>query len=242
MERVPPWPAWLQSPPTYEPGRLLVILTGAGISAESGLSTFRDSGGLWEKYSIYEVATPEAWHRNPQLVLDFYNARRAQLASVLPNPAHLLLRELEKYYTVILITQNVDDLHERAGSSYILHLHGELTKARSTIDDNLIYHIGYSSIRLGDTCEKGAQLRPHVVWFGEEVPAYGIAQRWSERADIFVVIGSSLQVYPAAGLLDEAYRAKRKFLIDPKPTITQGVETIAAPASEGTKRLLELLI
>ncbi|GIV23350.1 MAG: NAD-dependent deacylase [Bacteroidia bacterium] len=240
MRRVPPWPAWLQQPPKAEPGRLLVVLTGAGISAESGLSTFRDSGGLWEKYSIYEVATPEAWQRNPQLVLDFYNARRAQLAEVQPNHAHLLLKELEKDYTVIVITQNVDDLHERAGSTYILHLHGELIKARSTADESLIYEIGYAPIRLGDKCEKGSQLRPHVVWFGEEVPAYPIAEAWARRADIFVVIGSSLQVYPAAGLVYEAEHA-RKFLIDPRPTLTHGVEVIAAPASEGTVRLVELL-
>lgn len=240
MRRVPPWPAWLQQPPKAEPGRLLVVLTGAGISAESGLSTFRDSGGLWEKYSIYEVATPEAWQRNPQRVLDFYNARRAQLAEVQPNPAHRFLKELEKTYTVIVITQNVDDLHERAGSAYILHLHGELVKARSTADENLIYEIGYAPIRLGDTCEKGSQLRPHVVWFGEEVPAYPIAEAWARRADIFVVIGSSLQVYPAAGLVYEAERA-RKFLIDPRPTLTHGVEVIAASASEGMARLVELL-
>lgn len=242
MRRAAPMPDWLAQPPAYEPGKLLVVLTGAGISAESGLSTFRDSGGLWEKYSIHEVATPEAWRRNPQLVLDFYNARRAQLAEVQPNPAHRLLKALEAHYTVIVITQNVDDLHERAGSSYILHLHGELTKARSTVDDSLVYEIGYAPIRLGDVCEKGSQLRPHVVWFGEEVPAYPIAQRWAERADIFVVIGSSLQVYPAAGLLDEAYRAKRKFLIDPRPTVEKGVEVITASASEGMRQLMERLL
>jgi len=242
MRRVAPLPEWLSHPPAHKPGKLLVVLTGAGISAESGLSTFRDSGELWEKYSIYEVATPEAWQRNPQLVLDFYNARRAQLAEVQPNPAHLLLKELEAHYTVIVITQNVDDLHERAGSSYVLHLHGELTKARSTVDEDLIYEIGYAPIKLGDTCEKGSQLRPHVVWFGEAVPMYPIAQRWAERADIFVVIGSSLQVYPAAGLLDDAYRAKRKFLIDPRPTVEDGVEVIAASASEGVRRLMDRLL
>lgn len=242
MRRVPQWPDWIKNPPSYEAGKLLVVLTGAGVSAESGLSTFRDSGGLWEKYSIYEVATPEAWRRNPQLVLDFYNERRAQLAQVAPNPAHLLLKELEKYYTVIIITQNVDDLHERAGSSYVLHLHGELTKARSTADETLIYEIGYAPIRLGDTCEKNSQLRPHVVWFGEEVPAYTFAQEWAAKADIFVVIGSSLQVYPAAGLIDEAYRARKKFLIDPKPTRTYGVEVIEAPASQGVRELFKRLV
>ncbi|GIV24908.1 MAG: NAD-dependent protein deacylase [Bacteroidia bacterium] len=242
MRRVPLWPAWLQQPPKPQPGRLLVVLTGAGISAESGLSTFRDSGGLWEKYSIYEVATPEAWQKNPQLVLDFYNERRAQLAQVQPNAAHTLLKELEDFFTVIILTQNVDDLHERAGSSYILHLHGELTKARSTCDPSLVYEIGYAPIRLGDLCEKGSQLRPHVVWFGEEVPAYPMAESWARQADIFVVIGSSLQVYPAAGLLEEAIRARRRFLIDPRPTLTTGVEVIAAPASEGVRLLRERLL
>jgi len=242
MRRVPAWPAWLKAPPSPKPGKLLVVLTGAGISAESGLSTFRDSGGLWEKYSIYEVATPEAWQKNPQLVLDFYNERRAQLAHVQPNPAHTLLKTLEKHFTVVVITQNVDDLHERADSSYILHLHGELTKARSTGDPELIYEIGYQPIRLGDTCEKGYPLRPHVVWFGEEVPAYPIAESWARRADIFVVIGSSLQVYPAAGLLEEATQARRRFLIDPRPTLTQGIEVIAAPASEGVRLLCEKLL
>nr|BAL57300.1 silent information regulator protein Sir2 [uncultured Bacteroidetes bacterium] len=242
MRRVPPWPAWVSAPPEAAPGRLVVVLTGAGISAESGLSTFRDSGGLWEKYSIYEVATPEAWQRNPQLVLDFYNQRRAQLARVAPNPAHTLLKALEEKYTVIVITQNVDDLHERAGSSYILHLHGELTRARSTVDPSLIYEIGYAPIRWGDTCEKGSQLRPHVVWFGEEVPAYPLAESWAQRADVFVVIGTSLQVYPAAGLLEEAWQAKRKFLIDPRPTLTTGVEVLAKPASEGVRDLVEKLL
>ncbi len=241
MRRVPEWPTWLQAPLRPEPGKLLVVLTGAGISAESGLSTFRDSGGLWERYSIYEVATPEAWARNPQLVLDFYNARRAQLAEVQPNPAHHLLKALEEHFTVIVITQNVDDLHERAGSKYIVHLHGELVKARSTADESLVYEIGYAPIRLGDVCERGSQLRPHVVWFGEAVPAYPLAEAWARRADIFVVIGSSLQVYPAAGLIDEAVRAQ-KFLVDPKPTLTEGVTVIEAPATEGVRQLFERLV
>lgn len=241
MRRVPEWPTWLQAPPQAQPGKLLVVLTGAGISAESGLSTFRDSGGLWELYSIYEVATPEAWARNPQLVLDFYNARRAQLAEVQPNSAHQLLKALEEYFTVIVITQNVDDLHERAGSKYILHLHGELVKARSTANESLVYEIGYAPIRLGDVCERGSQLRPHVVWFGEAVPAYPLAEAWARRADIFVVIGSSLQVYPAAGLIDEAIHAQ-KFLVDPKPTLREGVTVIEAPATEGVRQLFERLV
>ncbi|MCS7161743.1 MAG: NAD-dependent deacylase [Bacteroidia bacterium] len=241
MRRVPPWPAWLKSPPTPPPGKLLVALTGAGISAESGLSTFRDSGGLWEKYSIYEVATPEAWLRNPELVLRFYNERRSQLAQVQPNRAHYILKELEEHFTVIIITQNVDDLHERAGSTYVLHLHGHLTRARSTGDEELVYEIGYNSITLQDRCERGYPLRPDVVWFGEAVPAYPIAESWARRADIFVVVGSSLQVYPAAGLVEEAYRA-RKFLIDPRPTLTEGIEVIAAPASAGLERLKAILL
>lgn len=241
MQRVPVWPEWLSSPPKPAPGKLLVVLTGAGISAESGLSTFRDSGGLWEKYSIYEVATPEAWARNPELVLDFYNARRAQLTQAQPNAAHALLKALEEHFTVVIITQNVDDLHERAGSTYILHLHGELTKARSTADESLVYEIGYAPIQLGDLCERGSQLRPHVVWFGEAVPAYPIAEVWARQADIFVVIGSSLQVYPAAGLVDEAVRAQ-KFLIDPKPTLCEGVKVIQAPATEGVRQLYERLV
>jgi len=244
MHRVDPVPAWFRQPPQPAPGKLVVVLTGAGISAESGLSTFRDSGGLWEKYSIYEVATPEAWERSPQLVLDFYNARRSQLAEVSPNPAHLALKDLEAYYTVMVITQNVDDLHERAGSTYVLHLHGELTKARSTKNENLIYAIGYQPIRLGDTCEMGSQLRPHVVWFGEPVPFYPIAEAWARRADILIVVGTSLQVYPAAGLLEEATHARQKFLIDPKPTLSRrrDVEVIAAPASAGLQKVLEKLI
>jgi NAD-dependent SIR2 family protein deacetylase len=223
MHRVEPVLGWFRHTPRAAPGKLVVVLTGAGISAESGLSTFRDSGGLWEKYPIYEVATPEAWEKNPGLVLDFYNARRSQLAEVSPNPAHLALKTLEAHYTLIVITQNVDDLHERAGSTYILHLHGELTKARSTKNENLVYDIGYQPIRLGDTCEEGSQLRPHVVWFGEAVPLYPIAEAWA---------------------LEEATQAKQKFLIDPKPVRTgqRDVEVIAAPASEGMQKVLEKLI
>ncbi len=242
MRRVTPVPEWLQRPPAPQEGRLLVILTGAGISAESGLSTFRDSGGLWEKHSIYEVATPEAWARNPELVLRFYNERRAQLAGARPNPAHEYLKRLEAHFAVIVITQNVDDLHERAGSTYVLHLHGELTKARSTMDEALVYEIGYRPIALGDKCERGSQLRPHVVWFGEAVPLYPVAEAWARRADIFVVVGSSLRVYPAAGLLDEAVRAKQKYLVDPRPTVRAGVEVIEAPASAGLATLYERLL
>ncbi|MGQ9863725.1 MAG: SIR2 family NAD-dependent protein deacylase [Bacteroidia bacterium] len=223
-------------------GPLAVVLTGAGVSAESGLSTFRDSGGLWEKYSIYEVATPQAWQKNPGLVLDFYNARRAQLATVKPNLAHELIKKLEEKYTVVVITQNVDDLHERAYSKYILHLHGELIKARSSVRQDLIYEIGYQPICLGDTCEAGYQLRPHVVWFGEAVPAYPLAQEISSRAEVFIVVGTSLQVYPAAGLIDEVPPQAKKFLIDPRPThFDDDVKVLDLVATKGMEALLDLL-
>jgi NAD-dependent deacetylase len=193
----------------------LVVLTGAGMSAESGISTFRDTGGLWEKYSIEEVATPEGFQRNPELVLDFYNQRRKQLDEVEPNEGHKILARLQKNYEVHIITQNVDNLHERAGSKSILHLHGELTKVRSTKYPHLIYDIGTKPINLGDKCEKGAQLRPHIVWFGEMVPAIEKAAELVSMADIFAVIGTSLNVYPAAGLIMYAKNEIPKFIIDP---------------------------
>ncbi len=183
----------------------IVVLTGAGISAESGLSTFRDNGGLWEQHSVYDVATPEAFERNRDLVLRFYNERRRQLQTVQPNPAHRLLAELESRFQVTVVTQNVDDLHERGGSSNVLHLHGELTKARSSAYPDLIYDIGYNDINPGgDTCDRGAQLRPpHIVWFGEEVPMLDAAAEVVRTADQLLIVGTSLQVYPAAGLVYE---------------------------------------
>ena len=193
----------------------IVVLTGAGISAESGIKTFRDSGGLWEEHSIMDVATPEAWERNPALVLEFYNQRRRQLTEVSPNPAHLALAQLEQYFSVNVITQNVDDLHERAGSSHVLHLHGELVKVRSERYPDLIYPTQHWEVKLGDTCERGTQLRPHIVWFGEEVPMISVAADLVKKADILIVIGTSLNVYPAAGLLYHAPYGSRKFLIDP---------------------------
>ena len=193
----------------------LVVLTGAGMSAESGISTFRDTGGLWEKYSIEEVATPEAFQANPELVLEFYNYRRKQLDDVQPNEGHIALAKLQEKYDVQIITQNVDNLHERAGSKNILHLHGELTKVRSTKYPELIYDIGTKAIKLGDKCDKGAQLRPHIVWFGESVPAIDQSIPIVNSADIFVVIGTSLNVYPAAGLIMYAKNEIPKFLIDP---------------------------
>lgn len=193
----------------------LVVLSGAGMSAESGISTFRDSGGLWEKHSIEEVATPEAFASNPALVLEFYNQRRAQLDEVEPNLGHKILAELEDWFDVYIITQNVDNLHERAGSTKVLHLHGELSKVRSTKHPHLIYDIGSKAIKLGDVCEKGSQLRPHIVWFGEAVPAIDEAVPLVNSADIFVVVGTSLNVYPAAGLVSYTKPDIPKFIIDP---------------------------
>jgi NAD-dependent deacetylase len=221
----------------------LVILTGAGMSAESGIRTFRDAGGLWEEYEVTDVATPEAWERNRDLVLRFYNERRRQLAGCSPNEGHYGLALLEKHFDVQIITQNIDDLHERAGSNKILHLHGELTKARSTVDRTLIYNIGYSDINPGDKCEKGSQLRPHIVWFGEDVPMMDEAVRLTGEADIFVVIGSSLNVYPAAGLMSYAPAGASLWLIDPNDvSVYRQVEVIKATASAGVSLLTQILL
>ncbi len=193
----------------------IVVLSGAGISAESGLKTFRDSGGLWEEYSIYEVATPEAWVKNPALVQEFYNARRKQLLESKPNEAHYSLAELQSKYRVDIITQNIDDLHERAGSTQVLHLHGELLKSRSSIDENLVYDIEGWELKMGDLCEKGSQLRPHVVWFGEMVPMILPAQEIVSEADVVLVVGTSLNIYPAAGLLHYTGRGVPLYVVDP---------------------------
>lgn len=223
----------------------LVILTGAGMSSESGIKTFRDSGGLWEEYDVMEVATPEAWYNNRDLVLRFYNERRRQLKEARPNKGHTTLAALENHFEVQIITQNIDNLHERAGSTRILHLHGELTKARSTTDPSLLYNIGYKDINTGDLCEKGSQLRPHVVWFGEEVPMMDEAIQITKKADIFVVIGSSLNVYPAAGLVTYAPQKAKIYVIDPADVtlpLTRNVHVIKEPASVGIKQLTELLL
>jgi NAD-dependent deacetylase len=223
----------------------LVVLTGAGMSSESGIRTFRDSGGLWEEYEVTDVATYEAWMRNRELVLRFYNERRRQLAACKPNAGHTGLVALEKHFDVQIITQNIDDLHERAGSKRILHLHGELTKARSTIDASLIYDIGYKDINNGDKCEKGSQLRPHIVWFGEEVPMMDRAAKQAAEADIFVVIGSSLNVYPAAGLISFAPPKASLWLIDPKDVdvpVYGKVEVIKEKAGRGVEILIEKLL
>ena len=204
----------------------VLVLTGAGISAESGLKTFRDSDGLWENYNVYDVATPQAWSKNPALVQEFYNKRREQCLSAKPNNGHLALVELEKVFEVQIITQNVDDLHEKAGSSKILHLHGELNKARSTVDENLIYDITGKEIKMGDKCEKGSQLRPHIVWFGEMVPNIEIAQEMMHDADYLLIIGTSLNVYPAAGLVHFVPPYCHTFLIDPNDCPTGNISNL----------------
>ncbi len=223
----------------------LVVLSGAGMSAESGIRTFRDMGGLWEEYDVMEVATPEAWHDNPELVQRFYNERRKQLLDCKPNKGHLALAELENDFDVHIITQNVDDLHERAGSSKVLHLHGELMKAQSSADPHLVYEIDGWELKIGDMCEKGSQLRPNVVWFGEPVPAIPEAARITAEAGIFVVIGSSLNVYPAAGLIGYAPAEASLWLIDPENVVApvnRHVEVIKEKAGRGVELLKRRLL
>ena len=225
------------------PKKKLVVLTGAGISAESGLRTFRDSDGLWEGYNIEDVATPRAWKRNPQLVLDFYNFRRRDVAIALPNAAHIGLAKLEEDFDVQIITQNIDDLHERAGSTNVLHLHGEIFKMRSEKRMSPVHEIR-NDINLGDLDEDGGQLRPHIVWFEEPVPMIEIAAITASEADIFVVVGTSLVVYPAAGLVNYAPTYAPKFIVDKKiPYISSlhNVTTIEMPATEGVELLKEKL-
>ena len=221
----------------------IVVLSGAGISAESGLKTFRDENGLWEGHDVMEVASPMAWENNRELVLDFYNQRRRQLLHVEPNAAHYALVELEKKYEVQIITQNVDDLHERAGSSNVLHLHGELLKARSTFDENLVMD-WRKDIRNGDFCEHNKQLRPHIVWFGEAVPMFEKAVDHCTTADILIVVGTSMQVYPAAGLVDFIPKKCPVYFIDPKPSISENasLEIISKKAVEGIPKLVAQLL
>lgn len=221
----------------------LVVLTGAGISAESGLKTFRDSDGLWNGYNIEDVATPRAWKKNKQLVLDFYNMRRRDVLQAQPNAAHVGLAELEKHFNVHIITQNIDDLHERAGSTNVLHLHGEIFKMRSELNERLIYEIR-KDILLGDVAEDGAQLRPHIVWFEEPVPMIERAAEIAAGADIFVVIGTSLVVYPAAGLINYAPHTVPKFIVDKNIPYASlyNLTAIEKPATEGIAALMRLLI
>lgn len=223
----------------------LVVLTGSGISAESGLKTFREMGGLWEEYDVMEVASPEAWESNQELVLRFYNERRKQLLQAEPNPGHKGLAELEHHFDVQIITQNVDNLHERAGSTKILHLHGELTKVRSTVDPTLIYELDGWELKAGDTCEKGSQLRPHIVWFGEPVPAIEEAVKMVQQADFFAVIGTSLVVYPAAGLVHYVPLSVPTYVVDPNPVQTpygKNIDFIQEKAGVGVAMLKERLL
>lgn len=223
----------------------IVVITGAGISAESGLSTFRDSGGLWEGYDINEVASLEGWRKDPETVLNFYNLRRKQALKAKPNDAHKALVHLQDYYDVQIITQNVDDLHEKAGSDKVLHLHGELNKAKSSKVDDHVVEIGDQPINIGDKAKDGSQLRPHVVWFGEMVPNLEIASELTSMADILIVIGTSLVVYPAAGLIDYAKQGSDKYIIDPSEPEFRDIgewQHIKEKAGTGTPKLVENLI
>lgn len=223
----------------------LVVLTGAGISAESGFKTFRDSGGLWETYSVEDVASIQGWYRNPRLMTDFYNDMRAQLEKAQPNDGHKILAELEKYFDVRIITQNVDNLHERAGSTHVLHLHGELTKTRPVNNENKIIDIGYRKMEYDEKDSDGEILRPHIVWFGEAVPMITEAARLVRNADIFAVVGSSLAVYPAAGLVNDLRGNTRAFLIDPKEVDVPSwlsFEVIREVASKGVAIMRDELL
>lgn len=222
----------------------VIVLTGAGISAESGINTFRAVDGLWENHRVEDVASPIGWQKNPQLVLDFYNERRSQINSAHPNAGHQALVDLEKAYEVIIITQNVDDLHERAGSSKVLHLHGEILRSRSTVDESLIYECP-GDINLGDHCEKGSQLRPHIVWFGEMVPMMETAATLTSQADVLMIVGTSMAVYPAASLVNFVTDSVPKYLIDPNIPAVHGVDNltpIEAPATVGVPQIVSELL
>ena len=223
----------------------IVVFTGAGISAESGIKTFRDSGGLWEEHKVEDVATPEAWEKNPALVLDFYNTRRRQTVNAKPNAAHEALVLLEKKFDVQIITQNIDDLHERAGSKKVLHLHGEINKSRSSIDESLVYPMKGRDLKIGQLCEKGSQLRPHIVWFGEFVPMMEEANKLATIADIFIIVGTSLNVYPAAGLVNSVPEKSPKYLVDPSAfakDYIQNLTIIKETAGKGVPALVETLL
>lgn len=223
----------------------LVVLSGAGISAESGIPTFRDADGLWEGHDVMEVASPRGWQQNQELVLDFYNQRRKAARNAAPNEGHKLIASLEEHFDVHIITQNIDNLHERAGSTNVLHLHGEIFKCRSSLDEHLVYDMEGDEILPGDNCEKGSQLRPHIVWFGEIVPMMEPAARIAAKADIFVVVGTSLVVYPAAGLVDYTPANTPIFVVDPKVPevyVREDVVAIQENASTGMKKLKDILL
>jgi NAD-dependent deacetylase len=222
----------------------IVVLTGAGISAESGLQTFRDADGLWEGYNVYDVATPEAWHRDPVMVQEFYNVRRRSVLAASPNEAHKALVLLEDKYDVFIVTQNIDDLHERAGSGQVIHLHGIITKSQSERYPHLVYDIEGPDLKMGELCEKGHQLRPHVVWFGEPVPMIEKAVEICQEADILIVIGTSLQVYPAAGLIDTVPPTTELYMVDPKTNVyhPNKITVIQEKAVVGVPRLVKELM
>jgi NAD-dependent deacetylase len=223
----------------------VIVFTGAGVSAESGIKTFRASDGLWEEYRVEDVATPGAWQKDKELVLRFYNERRKQVMSAKPNTAHIALAELQNYFDVQIITQNIDDLHERAGSKKVLHLHGEILKARSTANPALVLDLIGEELNIGDKCELGSQLRPHIVWFGEAVPNMELANIIAEKADIFIVVGTSLNVYPAAGITEFVSDNADKYLIDPnadKLNVPYGFKVIASNACDGVLALVNKLI
>jgi NAD-dependent deacetylase len=227
----------------------IVILTGAGISAESGIKTFRDSQGLWEEHKVEDVASPRGWLMNPELVLEFYNQRRRQVATVEPNDGHRELLRLNEKYDVSIVTQNIDDLHERAGSNHVLHLHGKITEAKSSGNEDIVKEIGYEDIKIGELCEEGYQMRPNIVWFGESVPKIPDAESISMKADIFVIIGTSLNVYPAAGLMRMTKTATPIYVVDPGDIILDNllarkdyVQYIKKPATTGVKELVDKLM
>lgn len=222
----------------------VVILSGAGVSAESGIPTFRASDGLWEGHDVMDVATPEGWAKDQDLVLQFYNERRKKALSVEPNDGHKVLADLDKYFEVVVITQNVDNLHEQAGSKRVLHLHGELSKARSTVDESLVYDIEGWELKKGDKCEKGSQLRPHIVWFGEDVPMIETAATLASMAEIFIVVGTSMLVYPAAGLIDYVPANAEIYVVDPKkPNVAprKNLHFIEDVASKGLQQVADIL-
>lgn len=218
----------------------IVVFSGAGVSAESGLKTFRDSDGLWENYNVMEVATPEAWSANPELVLEFYNKRREQVVKATPNEAHYAIAKLEEEHDVTVITQNIDDLHERAGSSNVLHLHGEIRKSRSVLNDDETFEILGSELNYGDTCKNGGQLRPHVVWFGEAVPAMDEAIQLVETAEFLVVVGTSLNVYPAANLIRFTNFKCKTYLVDPKDVVAKDIENLTVVKEKATSGIPEV--